>query len=289
MTTASRAWRGARADWKLHVLSAFSLAVAFVCLASALLVVFNLDSVRTRWARAGRASIFLRDGATESMVSDLRHALEKTRGVTSVRYVSPSDARHEVVGDDKDSTLAALPPEAFPASIEIQVANEVADADVAAITQNLKQLPIVESVETYQRYTDKLQGLLYAAVVASLLLALVVLAAVVSVVASTVRLSLQRRRIEIDVLRLVGATEQYVRNPFVVEGCVQGASGAAAAVVLLGVLYVAVRGQVEEVARLLLGVSPSFLPWYAVLGLVALGAVLGAASSHVSLKRLAVI
>jgi cell division transport system permease protein len=118
---------------------------------------------------------------------------------------------------------------------------------------------------------------------------LVVLAAVVSVVGSTVRLALQRRRIEVDVLRLVGASEQYVRRPFVVEGCVQGAIGAASAVVLLGVLYLIVRDGVVDVLTVMLGVPPTFLPWYAVIGLVALGALLGAASSHFSLKRMATV
>jgi cell division transport system permease protein len=118
---------------------------------------------------------------------------------------------------------------------------------------------------------------------------LVVLAAVVSVVGSTVRLALQRRRIEVDVLRLVGASEQYVRRPFVVEGCVLGAVGAASAVALLGIMYLVVRTQVADVVTMMLGVQPTFLPWYAVAGLVVLGALLGAASSHLSLRRMVTV
>lgn len=289
MSTARRAWRGGKADWKLHALSTFSLAVAFVCLASALLVVVNLDEVRQRWSRAGRASVYLRDGATEDMISDLRRALEQTPGVTTVRYVSPSDARHEVISDDSDAALAALPPEAFPASLEVDMATSVSDVDLQSMTGNMKKLPVVDSVETYQRYTDKLQGLLQAGLIGGLVLALVVLAAVVSVVASTVRLALQRRRIEVEVLRLVGATEQYVRRPFVMEGCVIGAAGAASAVAILGVIYLIVQSRVAEVATLVLGVAPTFLPWYAITGIIALGAVLGAASSHFSLKSMATV
>lgn len=286
MSTASRAWRGGRADWKLHLLSSFSSAVAFVCLASALLVVFNLDSVRERWARAGRASIYLKDGTSEESIGELRKALEQTPGITAVRYVSPADARRETVGDHADETLAALPVEAFPASIEIEVASGLSDADVATLTGKLGKIGSVESIETYQRYTDKLRSLLHAGVLASLVLAFVVLAAVVSVVASTVRLSLQRRKIEIEVLHLVGATESYVRGPFIVEGCVQGASGALAAVLMIGVLYLVVREHVSEMLRMMLGVAPTFLPWYAVFGLVALGASLGAVASRFSLRRM---
>lgn len=289
MSTVSRAWRGARADWKLHLLSAFSSAVAFVCLAAALLVVFNLESMRARWARTGRASVFLRDGTSEQTVTELRRALEQMPAVTSVRHVSSSDARAELLGDAPDSVLSALPPDAFPASLEIEVDSSLSDADLASVTGKLQRIPAIESVETYQRHTDKLRSLLHTGVGASVVLAFIVLASVISVVASTVRLALQRRRIEIEVLRLVGATEPYVRRPFVIEGAVQGALGAVAATVMLGVFYLVVREHVSDFLKLLLGTSSTFLPWYAVVGLVMAGAVLGAVASHLSLKRMVTV
>ena len=96
------------------------------------------------------------------------------------------------------------------------------------------RLPAVDRVETYAAWSDRLAALLAGGVTASGLLALVVLAAVISVVSSTIRLALQRRRIEVEVLKLVGATDDYVRRPYVVEGAVQGALGATLALVLLG-------------------------------------------------------
>jgi cell division transport system permease protein len=223
------------------------------------------------------------------MVAELRAALDKTPGITSVRHVSQEDARQEVIGASTDPALAMLPAEAFPASLEIELATAFSDVDLASVTNHLKQIPAVESVETYNQYTQKLQGLTKAGMIVSLILALVVLAAVVSVVGSTVRLALQRRKVEVEVLRLVGASEPYVRNPFVMEGCVLGAVGASCAIALLGILYLVVRTHIAGVVTLMLGVEPTFLPWYAVIGLVALGAVLGAASSHFSLRRMVTV
>jgi cell division transport system permease protein len=88
---------------------------------------------------------------------------------------------------------------------------------------------------------------------------------------------------------LVGASEQYVRRPFVIEGCALGAAGAASAVALLGLMYLIVRTHVAEVLTLMLGVQPTFLPWYAMAGLIGLGALLGAASSHFSLRRMVTV
>src|SRR3954468_6724914 len=91
--TTRRARRGMLREWRLHALSIFSLAVAFVCLGAALLVLTNLRSVEERWAHAGRASIYLKDNAPAQDVENLKAALGGVSGVVSVRYVSSAQAR----------------------------------------------------------------------------------------------------------------------------------------------------------------------------------------------------
>src|SRR6185369_5813366 len=123
-------------------------------------------------------------------------------------------------------------------------------------------------------------------VTASACLAAIVLGAVVSVIGSTMRLLLHRRRIEVEVLKLVGATDSFVRRPFVIEGATQGAAGAGAALLMLGGLFLIVRGRFDQELAGLLGVTPSFLPWQTAVGMVALGAALGAATALVSLRNM---
>jgi cell division transport system permease protein len=278
-------WRAGRKNWRLQTLSIFSLAVAFVCLASAMLVVVNLASLRDRWSRAGRATIYLREDASDEDVQALLKALESTPGVARARLVPRETARAEVVTQTGDDQLAALPPEAFPSSIELGFNDEVSDTDLNVLALKLRSLPTVESIETYQRWTERLSSLLRGGVTASVFLALVVFGAVVSVVASTMRLLLERRRLEVEVLRLVGATTRFVCRPFVVEGAAQGACGAAAAVALLGILYAIVQGRFDEQLATLLGVRPTFLPWYVVLGMLGVGGTLGAVTAWLSLRK----
>jgi cell division transport system permease protein len=285
-STTKRAWRNGKAEWKMHALSVFSLSVAFVCLASALLVVTNLDAVRSRWQRMGRSTVYLRDGADAAQVQDLRDALARTPGVKNVRLVSPEEARRELVNEAGDAALAALPPAAFSASLEIDFATDVTDAEITTVSQKLKAMPAVDGVETYARWSERIATLLRGGVVASLVLALVVFGAVVSVVASTMRMALERRKIEVEVLKLVGASDSYVRAPFVVEGAAQGALGATFAVMLLGLLYAIVRSRFDGELGVLFGVEPSFLPMHVALGMIFMGAALGAGSSAASLRRL---
>jgi cell division transport system permease protein len=284
-----RAFRGAKNDWRLHALSVFSVAVAFVCLAAALLLVVNVGQIRARWAESGRASVYLRKNATADQVAAIERALKQSDGVTNVRVVSSEDARHELVGLTNDPVLDALPTEAFPASLEVAIESAVAAERLGKLATQLSALPAVESVETYGAWSDRLASLLSGGVSAALLLAGVVLAAVVSVVSSTIRMSLQRRRIEVEVMKLVGATDSYVRSPFVVEGAAQGGFGALFAILLLAVLFGIVQSHFDSNLSALLGATPVFLPWTMALGLVAAGALLGAVSAYGSLRKLLVL
>jgi len=278
-------------EWRLHALSVFSLMVAFVCLGAALLVVTNLRAIEDRWAHAGRASIYLKDSASQEDVESLKSALSKLPFVTQVRYVSAGQARLEFGSQEvnKKSELAALPPEAFPASIEIEVLSTVTDDELADTVTKLQKIPSVEDVETYQAWTDRLARLVKGGVAASALLALVVFASVLAVVGSTIRLALQRRKTEVEVLKLVGATDRFVKGPFLIEGSAQGAMGATGAIALLGCLFLVVRGRLDAELAQLIGIEPTFLPWHLVLALIATGALLGMSAAFMGLRKLVTV
>jgi cell division transport system permease protein len=289
--TTRRARRGMLREWRLHALSVFSLAVAFVCLGAALLVLTNLRAIEERWAHAGRASIYLKDNAAAHDVEQLKSALAAVPIVTSVRYVSASQARSEFGQKEAGprAELAALPVEAFPASIEIEVKNDVTDAELSDVVGKLRQLPAVDDVETYQAWTERLGRLIRGGVAAAALLALVVFASVLAVVGSTIRLALQRRRTEVEVLKLVGATDRFIKGPFLVEGMSQGALGATGAIALLAALFFVVRGRLDSELATLVGVEPSFLPWQVVVGMVLVGMLLGVFAALLGLRRLVTV
>jgi cell division transport system permease protein len=280
-----RAFRGAKNDLRLHALGVFSVAVAFVCLGATLLAVVNVDHARERWASLGRASVFLARGAAPAQIQAIERALRASEGVTDVRRLTAEDARRDAAGAGKDPVIDALPAEAFPESLEVSVRKDVEPARVERLAVQLRSLPAVEGVETYGAWSERIESLIAGGVAAASLLSLIVLAAVVSVVSSTIRLSLQRRKLEVEVMKLVGATESYVRQPFVIEGAAQGALGASLAIALLGVLYLVMKSHVDASLSALFGLTPSFLPWPAVLVTVALGAALGAMAAFLSLRR----
>jgi cell division transport system permease protein len=285
MNAWQRALRGGRHDWPLHLGSVFSVGVAFICLASALLVVANVQELRVRWSHTGRASVYLQPSAEPADIDAIVAALRSTRGVVDVEHITSEAARKELLKSG-DEILAGLPPEAFPASLEVRVHDPERTGALTRMAEKLRMLPRVEAVETYEAWGERLGNLLYSALIGAAVLALVVLATVASVVGSTIRLSLARRKLEVQGLKVVGATDSYVRRPFVIEGAAQGALGASFALGVVVVLFLAMYARFDTELALLLGAPPRFLPWYAALGMVVLGTFLGAVSAHLSVRKL---
>jgi len=288
MNAFDRAFRAMRSDLEVHLLSIFSVGVAFVCLVTAMLVVVNVQHVQDRWQHIGKLSIYLQPNSAPERVNDLDQALRATPGVSAVHFISSEEARRDLMNDHSDDTLSALPEQAFPASLEVDTKETLSVEAREQIAQQLRGLPSVEGVETYGNWSSKLASVFSGGVTAAAVLTLIVLGAVVSVVSSTIRMALQKRRMEVEVLKLVGATDSYVRGPFVIEGAAQGVLGALVAIALVGALYSFLRSAFEAHLAALLGVNITFLPWTLALLLLAGGGLLGAGAAYVSLRRLLV-
>ena len=281
-----RVVRAMRAELRLNLLSIFSVAVAFVCLAATLLVAVNIDAVRQKWSASARASVYMQPDVEPETVRAVRDALLAAQGVTDARYISSEQARADVLNGSTDAALSELPEEAFPASLEVTLRDEAASQRIQRLKTQLESLPAVEAVETYSAWGARFDRLLAGGVRAAVLLLLIVLAAVISVVGSTMRMALSRRRMEVEVLKMVGATDSYVRGPFVIEGATQGGVGALVALCIMGIVYLILAGSFDGALSTLIGTSPRFLPISFCFGLVLLGAGLGALSAFSSLRAL---
>lgn len=286
-STLRRAARGMREEARLHLVAVSSLSIAFLCLGVALLLLANLDTLAQSWERAGRVTIFLRDGARGEQVTELVLALQGLPGVTDVQHVTSAEARQQFVEDAEiGSSLEGLPADAFPASIEVEVAGGgEGRVGAEAIAERVARFDVVEDVETYRSWFDQLQSLLFAGRGLAFGLSMLVLFCVLFVVGNTIRLAVAGRREEIEVMKLCGASDSFVRGPFVVEGAVQGFLAALLAVVTLLVGFLLVRNQLDATVASLAGIRTVFLHPAVALGVLAAGGAMGAAGSAISLRR----
>ncbi len=248
-------------------------------------MVTNLGRLEQRWQSTGQLSVYLVPDTAPARVSDIVRALRVSDGVVAAKHVAPESVRAEMLEASPTTLLEKLPSGAFPSSIEVHLRPGLPKERAVVIAQQLEALPAVESVETYASWTARVSRFVSAANVVAVCLTLIVFFAVATVVSSTTKLMLERRRDEVEVLRTVGATSEYVRRPFLLEGAVQGALGAFGALVLCGLVFAFLRSRFDAELMLLLGVEPRFLPLLINVGLLATGALLGATAAYFSLRR----
>jgi cell division transport system permease protein len=282
----SRAKRGLRDDLGLHVVAVASLVIAFLCLGAALLSVENLSRVADRWGRAQHLTVYLIDKALDTDVAQLRLVLESLQEVASVQHVSAIDAKREFAEQiDPSVDAAALPTDAFPASLEVTLRSEADAKRVAEMAERVKRFSAVEHVETYHDWLQQVASLVSTARSAVGLLALLVAICVLAIIGNTIRLAVLSRKREIEVLKLCGATDGYVRSPFLLEGAIQAAAAAFVSMLLLLFAYLALRGTLESTLSAITGVRLSFLPPLTMLAVIFGGAIIGAFGSALSLRR----
>jgi cell division transport system permease protein len=224
---------------------------------------------------AAYATSAAKRGEVANQVKDLPY-------VKSFRYVSPSEAAR-MLSPPEQKALKTIPnplPPAFYVKLTepSQAAATAAAAQHIAGVHNCGSAPCV----TYgKKITDRvLNTLEYVLYFVFGLMLLLGIAAVV-LIQNTIRLSIFSRRREIEVMKLVGATNAFVRLPFMLEGMLTGMLGALGAVVLLAAVYVALNGYdrgLTDPARLV-GV-PLLVTMLAMFGLL-----LGAFGSGITLRR----
>lgn len=281
-----RARRGLREDRRLYVVAVSSLTVAFLCLAAALLAITNISEMADRWGRSGRLSVYLRDGAAPVEVGRLQQRLQALPEVREVEHVTAAQARQQFLEQSNVGTeLSSLPANAFPPSLEVTLAGETAVQRIDAIAGRVGGLGVVQDVETYHGWFDRLDALLATGKGIAGVLAGLVIVCVLAVIGNTIRLAVAGRRREIEVMKLCGATDEFVRGPFVMEGAFQGLLAALLSIVLLFLGYSMMRGTLESTLAMLTGTEVVFLHPLLMLALVLGGGLVGAAGSALSLRR----
>ena len=174
--------------------------------------------------------VFYEQDAKESQINAVRAMLDADPRVKSVTFVSAEKALERMKQKFPELT-ANLPSNPLPPSHEVV---PVRAEDVNAIAQSLHPLPAgVEKVKYGKQTADRILRVARVIEIVFLAAVLVLLVASTLLIANTIRLSIFSRRREIEVMKLVGATNWFVRGPFMLEGLICGLLGSLVAIVLL--------------------------------------------------------
>jgi cell division transport system permease protein len=274
----------------MNALSVGTIAVSLFVLGAFLVVAGSLNEVVQRWTQKVQVIFYLEDGVETRVRESLQNRLQEDPAVEAVDRVSRQQAleRFHSLFRDLRSLPDDLGENPFPASLEVVLkSGHRSPAEVERLVHAFEKAPGVQEVQYDLLWIERLAtGARLVRGVGAFLGGVLVLAGIFTI-SNVIRLTVYAREDELDIMRLVGATQAYVKGPFVMEGMIQGGLGG---VLSVGLLWLAVRWLTQGLAAGsdLLGRAPIGLPSGLPAMLVLGGMVVGVVGSLVSLRRVRV-
>lgn len=280
---------GLRQSPFVHVIASLAIGVALFAVGLARFGASAATAALDSWGSGVEVTVYLADAPTPEEGRALATRIQREDG-GEVTLVTPEAALARLRRDlgEAGDVLANLPKNPLPATIEVRPpVDRRSSAAIAALAGKWKGWPGVASVEYGRDWIERLEALGRAVRGAGALLLLVVLVAAVTVVSTTLQLAIHARREEIEIQKLVGATDAFVKAPFLLEGVLQGLLGAAFA---FGGMWAAARWLGPHVSRAAAfaveGVAlPPFVSARGGAELCVAGMALGLVGSFVAVRR----
>ena len=261
------------------MLSALSITtIAFSLFAFGLFSLVAVNIRKTLSDVESRVEIraFLADGTAVEVVSAAMGDIGAFPEVSRVEYVSPDSALARAraeLGEFKDVFESAF----LPASIDVRMREGHRDpASLRTIAGRIKSFEFVDDVRYGEDWVDKLYRIRNVATAAGVILGLAFAAVAVIIIGATIRMAVMARAREISIMRLVGATDAFIRRPFLIEGFLKGVLGGLLALALTWFASVVISRNFVQ--------TEFFSRGLASLGIIG-GAVIGVLGSSLSVGR----
>lgn len=272
----------------VQLIAIATMAVCLLLLGAVLLGWTNARGVARSWGVDVPVAVYLVDQAPSTEVDALVAKIGAVPDVVAVERVSPEQAMTrlaEGLGGDED-LLRGLTADVLPMSLEIHLQPGTGGALAPRLAEKLAESPIVDEVAVAGSWAGRANEMIDTLQELALGAGLLVSFACMAIVWSTIRLGVYARRAEIQILRLVGGTARFVHGPFLIEGMVQGACGAAVALGILWLGYDAILPFLERGLSLMFaaGALHFFSPEQIAVG-IAFGALVGALGSRAAVAR----
>ena len=274
-----------RRNGLMSVASVSTMALSLFILGMFLILVLNLTHLASALESQVQISVYLQDGLSEYEHREIGTRITKMQGVNQVLFVTKAEAMkrfQERLGEQKNLLNALGETNPLPNAFEVKVDKP---EQVKAVAKAIGEIKGVENAKYGQEVIEQLFALTKLIRTFGLILIILLALAAIFIIANTIRLTVFARRKEIGIMKYVGATDSFIRWPFLIEGVMLGIGGALLSVLILSQTYgLLVERIYESLAFLPLLPHYPFILQISLL-LLAVGMVVGALGSAVSLRR----
>ena len=278
-------YKSIRRNGFMSFASISTVAVSLLVLGMFLMIFLNTNNLAQYLESQVQVSVYMQDNATGQELAAVKEKLTKMPGVVKVTQVSKTEAlaRFKKRLGDQDQLLNSLGKEnPFPNSFEVQVDNP---ERIKMLTPQIGQLPKVETAKFGQEVVEHLFQLTKILRFGGILLVVFLAMATLFIISNTIRLTVFARRKEVIIMKYVGATDWFIRWPFLLEGMTLGFFGAVIAFILINSIYSGLLERIHATLVFLPLLPSSPLLLYVDLFLLFAGTGIGALGSYISLRK----
>lgn len=213
------------------------------------LLVNNLQQLAAQWDSGASVSVFLKEGTEAKAVQSLIDALQTQETIRSVQHITPQQAIDEFRRQSGlASALDLVDENPLPHVLLIHPRDAKIPAEkLQTFTQSLENRAEVELALADMQWVERFQGITRIIERTAMVLTLLLSLAVLLIIGNTIRLEIQGRRDEIEIIKLVGGSNAFIRRPFLYEGFWYGLFGS---LIALGLIFLSALALHEPVSHL---------------------------------------
>lgn len=271
----------------LTAITVITIALSIMIASAFALFFVNAGDMLKLWQKGIRMMVYLSPDASEAARLDTKFRLQAIADVQEAHYISKEEAMARLKSQMQQhaSLLENLHDNPLPEAFEVILQPGARDSEsMRFLAERIEALPAVTEVEYGQQWIGRFTGIINLFSLAGYAMGILFFTAAVFIVANTIRLVLYARRDEIEIMRLVGATDRFIKVPFFLQGMIQGGMGSILGLVALYAGYWVLTshfapGMAGEMFQL------RFFPAIISAGVVVAGVLVGWLGSWVSLKQ----
>jgi len=225
----------------LNSVTIVTIGLSILIVSSFALFFINTNALLDHWRKGIRVLVYLEPQATESNRLDLRYQIQQMDNVQEIHFISKETALKRLKDQMRNhsSLLENLKDNPLPDAFEIRIIDTSRElTKVTALADKIKSLSQVEEVEYGQHWVAKFSHIINIFRFIGYAMGGLFLFATLFIIANTIRLVLYSRKEEIEIMRLVGSNDRFIKTPFYIEGLILSALGG---IVGLTALFAAYR------------------------------------------------
>ena len=233
----------------LNLVTIITISLSILIAAAFILFFVNTSDIINSWKKGLRIMAYLNPGVTNNDLNDLKKTIRSLDNVDTLRFISKQEALRRLKTQMKhqSSLFTNLTRNPLPDSREIRMTAAAGSwQKIDSLANRIESLPQIADVEYGQRWVGRFAHIISLFRLAGYAMGALFFMATIFIVANTIRLVIYSRRKEVEIMRLVGGTDNFIKIPFYVEGLIQGALGAVIGLAMLYIAFIFVTSNVEK-------------------------------------------